>query len=358
MRKLLFFIFTALILSCQPVTPTPVTLEEKIGEILKPYILFGGMNQVSVAVFDGQEEHYFYFPDSEEVPAEPPLYAIGDLTQIFTSMAVGELILEGKISLNDTLDKFLPVIPSAVGDQKIRIRNLLSHTSGLRYEIQEDYRDLSQLEQALVYQNFQNNDFDDFLGTVNLPYPPGERYTYSRAGMGILGYTIGEVSGQSWFSFLSQRILNPLGMNDTRPLDFLTADQFARLQDGYSVNEILLTHHICGDYYGATSLNSTPQDLMKVLRAQLNPISALSDVFEFVERPLYELGNNTHLAAGWITENWGEANIYYQSGAVANAGFTGIIRDGNIAVVVLSDTPDQEGITSVGKACLKILYPF
>ncbi len=151
------------------------------------------------------------------------LFRIYSMTKPVTAVAAMMLYEEGKFHMNDPVSKYLP----AFADQKVlvngelvtpdspmRMRQLFMHTAGLSYGFGNDNAVDIEYQKA---QLFQANDLDDFiakLAKLPLRYQPGERYHYS-VSMDILGAVIEKLADMPLDDFFSQRIFQPLKMNDT-----------------------------------------------------------------------------------------------------------------------------------------------
>ncbi|HEY0063467.1 MAG TPA: serine hydrolase [Telluria sp.] len=132
---------------------------------------------------------------------------LGSITKQFTAVAILMLAEEGKLSLSDPITKFLPDYPTQ--GKTITIEHLLTHTSGIvSYTSKPDYvkgmeRDLST---TAMIDSFKNDP---------LEFEPGARMKYNNSGYFLLGAIIEKISGQTYASFLEQRIFTPLGMRHT-----------------------------------------------------------------------------------------------------------------------------------------------
>ncbi|MFT6099825.1 MAG: CubicO group peptidase (beta-lactamase class C family) [Arenicella sp.] len=151
------------------------------------------------------------------------LFRIYSMTKPVTAVAAMMLYEEGKFHMNDPVSKYLP----AFADQKVlvngelvtpdspmRMRQLFMHTAGLSYGFGNDNAVDIEYQKA---QLFQANDLDDFivkLAKLPLRYQPGERYHYS-VSMDVLGAVIEKLADMPLDDFFSQRIFQPLKMNDT-----------------------------------------------------------------------------------------------------------------------------------------------
>jgi CubicO group peptidase (beta-lactamase class C family) len=138
------------------------------------------------------------------------VFELASVTKPITAISVMMLVEQKKLALDDPVDKYLAAVPAAW--HEITVRELLSHTSGLR-EYGLVKCDGSELLDISTRQQFQ-----DLLKSPLL-FAPGTGTQYSDSGYFILGMIIESVSGLSYRDFLQQRIFGPLGMQHTSVLD-------------------------------------------------------------------------------------------------------------------------------------------
>ncbi|HEU5238899.1 MAG TPA: serine hydrolase, partial [Pyrinomonadaceae bacterium] len=143
-----------------------------------------------------------------DVPNTPQTkFRLGSITKAFTAMAIMLLQERGKLSLQDSICKYLADCPAAW--QPITIHHLLSHTSGLaKHDKAGDYLKTAMMPMPLpqLIDSFKNKPAD---------FKPGEKFDYNNNGYILLGYVIEKVSGQSYEAFLKENIFAPLKMVDT-----------------------------------------------------------------------------------------------------------------------------------------------
>jgi CubicO group peptidase (beta-lactamase class C family) len=133
-------------------------------------------------------------------------FNLASMGKMFTAVAIAQLVLGGQLSYEDPLSKFLPDFPNADSAKKIKIKHLLSHTSGLPMGNARP-------------PNSSPKTVDDFLPAISEPtrlqFEPGNGYQYSNMGFLVLGKVIEKVSGQSYYEYVGTRILEPAAMRDT-----------------------------------------------------------------------------------------------------------------------------------------------
>ena len=132
------------------------------------------------------------------------VYKIGSVSKSFLAAAVMLLAEDGKLKLEDSVDRYLESVPESW--RSITIRHLLTHTSGL-VEDPPGFDPFKALPDADVIRS---------IYPVPLLFTPGEKWRYSNAGYFVLGQVITRVSGKPWAEFLSERVFRPLKMDATR----------------------------------------------------------------------------------------------------------------------------------------------
>ena len=150
--------------------------------------------------------------------SDSTVFESGSVAKQFTAAAIVLLAHDGKLSLDDDIHKYLPEVPS-FGGQKITIRNLLTHTSGLRDQWGllgiEGRGPGTQVHSPLTT-------LDLVVHQKMLNFPPGSAYLYSNTGYALLGLIVQRVSGKTLDAFTQERLFRPLGMTHTQWRDDFT----------------------------------------------------------------------------------------------------------------------------------------
>jgi CubicO group peptidase (beta-lactamase class C family) len=152
------------------------------------------------------------------------LFQSGSLGKQFTATAVMLQVEDGKLALSDPLTKFFPDAP--VSWQKITVRNLLTHTSGI-----PDY-----VEGMLdMRKDYTEDDLAKFAFGLPLEFPAGSRWNYSNTGYVLLGIIVHKVSGSFYGDVLVTRVFKPLGMTTARVIN--EADIIPNRAAGYQLEQ-------------------------------------------------------------------------------------------------------------------------
>ena len=137
-------------------------------------------------------------------------FNLGSMNKMFTSTAVIRLVEQGKLALDDPISRYINEswLPKSVTD-KITIRHLLTHSSGLGSYFNETYdRSSRELFRKL-------DDYKPLIKDERPAFEPGSRFQYSNTGMFLLGVVIEKVTGQDYFDDIRQVIYKPAGMTNS-----------------------------------------------------------------------------------------------------------------------------------------------
>jgi CubicO group peptidase (beta-lactamase class C family) len=203
-----------------------------------------------------------YGKANEGLPARPDLpYQIASNSKQFTAMALLLLRDEGKLRLDDHVAKFLPGIS---GGDRITIRQLLSHTSGLQDFWPQDYL-FSDMTVPTTPQHIV-----DIWAKKPLDFEPGTRWQYSNTGYVVAGMIAEKVAGEPLLTYLNRKVFRPLGMH---PLDQddTNTPAFPAGYHRYALGPVRFAQPPArGWLYAAGELSMTAADLAKWDIARMN----------------------------------------------------------------------------------------
>jgi CubicO group peptidase (beta-lactamase class C family) len=144
-------------------------------------------------------------------------FNIASVSKQFTAMSIVLLSLDGRLSLDDSIRKWVPEVPSF--GTVITLRQLLTHTSGLR-----DYFTLLAVSGWPSDGQLTEKQFLTLVGRQkNLNFAPGDEFLYSNTGYALLSIVVRRASGQSLRAFAAEHIFKPLSMTHTEFRDDHTA---------------------------------------------------------------------------------------------------------------------------------------
>lgn len=138
------------------------------------------------------------------------IFESGSVAKQFTASAIVLLQLDGKLSVDDPVRKYIPELPDY--GSPLTIRHLLNHTAGLR-----DWGTVMSLTGAGRGERVINQDlaFDVITHQKALDFKPGSEYSYSNSGYNLAAIIVERVSKQKFPAFVEERLFKPLGMKNS-----------------------------------------------------------------------------------------------------------------------------------------------
>uniref|UniRef100_A0A832MNC4 Class A beta-lactamase-related serine hydrolase n=1 Tax=Eiseniibacteriota bacterium TaxID=2212470 RepID=A0A832MNC4_UNCEI len=134
-------------------------------------------------------------------------FNLGSINKIFTHVAVLQLAAEGRLRLDDTVDRWLPDYPGEAG-AKITLRMLLDHRGGVPDVFASPYfRDGGDPGRLRTHA-----DWYALVRAMPLDFEPGTRQAYSNGGFVLLGEVVARASGRDYHDVVRERIYRPAGM--------------------------------------------------------------------------------------------------------------------------------------------------
>jgi CubicO group peptidase (beta-lactamase class C family) len=188
------------------------------------------------------------------VPATPEtVFEIGSVSKQITAAGIMLLVEDGKVNLDEKISTYLPNTPDSW--KNVTVRNLLTHTSGIK-----SYTGLDGFE---LSRRLKEADFIKTLAPQPLDFPTGTDYVYSNSGYSLLSYIIESASGKNYWEFMRERIFAPLGMSKTASRDpkFIIPNRAVGYE--WQNNQLVGRDYNLTDLFGAGAIVSTITDLAK-----------------------------------------------------------------------------------------------
>lgn len=255
-------------------------------------------NLAMLLVEEGKVSEDFFYATEEELN-QHSVFQVASVSKWLTSWGIMNLVEEGLLSLDAPVETYLTrwhLPPSEFDHDKVTIRRVLSHSSGLTDDLGYDGFGPDDTVQTLEESLTQAADAYYADGAAKIGYEPGSRYMYSGAGYTLLQLIIEEVTQMSFQDYMTEAIFQPLGMMHST---FVIAErpdlQVANLynEDGSTSPPNLFTA------LAAASLFTCTEDLGKFLVANVteNPVLDLATVRQMGnpeayvhDTPVYGLG--------------------------------------------------------------------
>ena len=289
---------------------------------------------------------------SETIPeASPDLpYQIASNSKQFLAALLLMLENDGKLSLDDTVSRWLPDV---TGADRMTVRQLLSHTSGLQDYWPQDYM-FAAMEKPTDPAGIVAR-----WGRKPLDYDPGTRMQYSNTGYVVAGMIAEKASGEHLWYQLEKRIFRPLGINPL-PLDATNEPRFPQGYHRTALGPVrTATPPARGWLWAAGELSMTAAELAKWDIARMERKLLPAEDWEAMEQSArladgtltgYGLGVSKHLTKGrWVVDHGGESVGFLSQNS--------IWIDERTAVVVLTNADFAGAQNSLTAQIADIVLP-
>lgn len=327
-----------------PLEQVPVEIDRRVQRLAEED-LFSGV----VLVARGDEVVYhkaFNFANAgtKALNRLDTRFNLGSIDKMFTGIAIGQLVERRRLSLDDTVANLLPDFPNRAVAEKLTVRQLLTHSSGLGDFFGPHY--------AAIRERLRSHrDYFPLIASDSLAFEPGTRFRYSNSGYVLLGAIIESVSGKDYFDYVRDNVFAPAGMVNTgspaldERLPNRATGYFYSLLDPLGV-EVRVSNErsIAFKGNGAGGGYSTALDLFRFSRAlAAHRLLAPGTVSEFTQPRIEITGyprSNAKYAFGFIVEDCGGKQLVGNSGGGIGSGVDSHLRwfaDGAWTIVVLTN---------------------
>lgn len=296
----------------------------------------------------------------ENKPVDPyTIYDIASCSKAFTAVAVFQLIEEGKISLDDTLDKYFPDYEDG---KKIKIYNLLHMQSGIKdyFNDPENFyanvneEDLDAFLKRLYLDEVSDEEFLQNLYASELDFEPGTKQVYSNTNYDLLAEIVEQVSGVKFCDYLQKNVFDICGLEHTTSMvagnETSVPKNFDMMFEWNMVDETGRFRAVCRER-GSGGIHTCTYDLLSFDRAlfggKLVSNTSLAEMRDFVM-------------------GYGCGLIPYAQTAIGHSGFNGAFTTQNIIfdtdefgkvyfIAMTANIESQSGLDTMVEAVIKEL---
>jgi CubicO group peptidase (beta-lactamase class C family) len=330
-------------------------------------ILYRELPGVVVGVVADQELVWVKPFGYADVKAKKPMTAdtrfrMASRSKLFTATSVMQLREQGKVRLDDPVEKYLPwfhVKPAEDDDNPITVEQLLTHTSGLPREAGAHWTTMEFPTQ---------DEIRALIADRQAAFPPSTRWKYSNLAYTIAGMVVEQASGERWADYVQRHIFSPLGMTASsvdRNDPALAVPYNRRMPDG--TREVLPFVDARG-MASATGITSTVGDMAKFVSAQFrtgrtggSQILNTGSLREMHRVRSVENNWMSGTAIGFGVSRVGDKLYIGHGGGYPGYTTQTLIQlDSKVGVIVLTNTNDsnpndiaRQLMTSVGDAVAK-----
>ncbi|HSC37381.1 MAG TPA: serine hydrolase domain-containing protein, partial [Chitinophagaceae bacterium] len=252
--------------------PLSTPTDKKVDEIARAYLLRPNTAGLSIGILkDGKTYFYGYGETARgnnSLPGPETIFEIGSITKTFTATLLATAVQEGKLRLDDPVNKYLPdSIPVLqYNNRVVTITDLSNHTSAIPRMPSNFGKTIT--DRRNPYINYTVENLYSFLAHLQLTRDPGTQFEYSNAAVGLLGTILQKMYNDSYESLIVKYICDPLSVQDTRV--FIRKNDSARFAKGYNdQGEQTSQWDLPAAFAGAGAIRSTASDMLKYAAAQL-----------------------------------------------------------------------------------------
>ena len=255
-------------------------------------------------------------------------FRVGSLTKTFVSTVALQLVDEGKLSLDDTVEHWLPgLVP---GGEKISVRQLLNMRAGLYDYLNQDATILHRLEAGDLTHRYAPKELVALATTHRPNFQPGASWSYCNTCYVLVGLIIEKASGHTIAAELKRRIFEPLQLRDTsfdsEPLiagnhsrgyvrvgKRLVDASVASPSAAWAAGAIVSTVDDVERFFSALSQGRLlPAHLLRVMRTPAKSSAGYGLGYARVQAPCAKLGGNNGNFLGYNASAWGTTDGAWQ----------------------------------------------
>ncbi len=265
------------------------------------------------------------------------IFHMASISKQFTAYSIILLAAQGKLSLDDDVHKYLSWFPDL--KEKITIRNLLNHTSGIRDQWQLLAISGTRLDDVIT----QEHVVKILSKQQALNFKPGDEYSYSNSGFTMLAEIVKSVSGMSLRKFTDSAIFKPLGMTSTHFHDDYTEIEknrsysYERKDSSHFSNSVLSYSNA-----GATSLFTNIPDMSKWIMNFYRPkVGTQKNIEQLTKVAGLNNGKELSYAQGIVSDTYKGWRQFSHGGSDAGyRTYISVLPDLKMGFLVFSNLAD------------------
>jgi len=260
------------------------------------------------------------------------IFNVGSVSKQFTAMGIVRLEEQGKLSFDDDIHKYIPELPDF--GERITIRHLLHHTSGLR-----SLHALFALAGWRGDDSRTNEDLNRIiLNQKDLNFKPGSEYLYCNTGYMLMVNIIENITGEHFTDWLKKNIFNALNMPQTYAEDLYSRVVANNATSYYGRDHFERAVEYWG-YVGSGNVHSTTADLLTWLYNFSNPQMGWEASFQTLQTvdPLNDGSENDYAFGVVVDEYLGRKRIQHGGAIGGFRAFISTFPNDNLNIVVLTN---------------------
>jgi D-alanyl-D-alanine carboxypeptidase len=332
-------------------------VRESVNNIATQVLESTGVPSASIAIVRNSRIVYVqaYGDASIEprVPARPDMrYSLGSISKQFTATAILLLAEQHKLSLDDSVSRFIPTLTRA---NEVTIRELLSHTSGYQDYWPQDY------VPPFMLVDTSSDQILDRWARKPLDFDPGTKWQYSNTNFVIAGLIVEQVSGTPLLDFLAKHVFTPLGMKNVANVDIgrlgeTDATGYLRFALG---PPRVAPKEAKGWLFAAAELGMTARDLAEWDIAMMDQrLLQPASYKEMQKEVLLKDGTGTHYGLGIGIKVEAGHRVLAHGGEVSGFGAENIVfPDDHASITVLTNVDMADAASEIAHRIGMVLFP-
>ncbi len=316
--------------------------KKELDTIFKYSKGFHKNTQLSIAKIQNGEINFYGViqknDNIETIDNHNKIFKIGSLTKIFTSTLLAQMVIDGKIDLDDDIQDNLQI--QLYNNPKISYKQLSTHTSGLP-DFPKDFTE----------SYYNSNDLEDYLQNALEFKNRQNTFKYSNLGVAILGYTITHIENKSYEELLQEKILKRLTMDNTTTIKNKIEKKLILATDA--------DYDIAPSMESVGGIFSSVEDLSKFALASFDETN---DALVLTQKETFSDGS-TKMGLGWSINSPEFNNLEFtetlhQHGGLVGGYISYIVLDvkNKNGIVILSNQSSFVDISSLSIELIKLMY--
>lgn len=308
---------------------------QPLAESLDAYLLDQSFNGVTLVASGDQiillKAYGLAQVNEQEEMTVDHQFQIASVSKSFVAVSILQLVEAGKLTLDQTIDKYFPDMPNA---ELITIHQLLTHTSGLYSG--DDLTNYSQVTTVdeIIAPAFKSS---------NLYYEePGTYSIYSNLGYDVLGAIIEHVSGQTYADYIEEHVLIPAGMTQSGlNMEGLVLENMATAYNGNisEGDEAKVLHPSFG--YSSGGLHSTAMDLYKYDRALHSNLLISQESYDLMTQESSKVGTKSY-GYGWYVNTGVEDTVSHPGNLIGWHSMLLRHQEDKVTVILLTNHDEND----------------
>ncbi|SEO29219.1 CubicO group peptidase, beta-lactamase class C family [Flavobacterium sp. CF108] len=363
MKKAFSVLFILLFISCFAQQKSSSFTETEILAFMdknaKVLLENSKANSVSIGVVkDGKTytKHYGEIDKGKGNQANNnTVFEVASITKLFTGLLVAQAVVEGKISPEDDIRKYLTgSYPNLeYNGTPIKIKDLVSFRTGFSKdlpdtsELRKKQTDSSYIAFKKMDDEYSRTKFFEDLKTMKLDTLPGTKFKYSNGSLQVAAHILENVYHKSYETLLKENILSKLNMNST----YLNPDKSVVVANGYDGKKLM--PNISDNLWGAAGyLKSTLSDLTKFIIYELNTKNKI------VQESQKNILNSDTTWNGYFwdhiqVDNFGR-NCWKHGGAFGTQNMLLVYPESNLGISIIVNISNENTGNALGNAIINL----